>query len=184
MLILFIRCRLSWISRAWATLSAKDSNSNVTAKTSAFGKGNRIGRITTAGKITEFGLPAPDSQPTGIASGGDGNLWVIEFQARRIARITPKGRVIGEFQLAPDAAPFDIATQTDGSIWVTSRGDTAIWRIPPDGSNPREFQLGRGSAPALIAIGPDGNVWFTDMNGKIGRITASGLVSEFPIVAD
>jgi streptogramin lyase len=99
-------------------------------------------------------------------------------------KINPAGRVTGEFELSPDAAPFDIAAQTDGSIWLTSRGDAAIWRIPTDGSKPREFQLAEGSIPALIAVGPDGNVWFTDISGKIGRITASGTVSEFVIVAD
>ena len=36
--------------------------------------------------------------------------------------------------------------------------------------------------PAGIAAGPDGNIWFTEDNaGKIGRITLSGVVTEFSI---
>src|SRR6266508_1365537 len=36
--------------------------------------GNRIGRITTAGLITEFPVPDP---PIAIAAGPDGNLWFV-----------------------------------------------------------------------------------------------------------
>ena len=36
--------------------------------------------------------------------------------------------------------------------------------------------------PADIAAGPDGNLWFTDSGtNSIGRITTSGVVTEFPI---
>lgn len=36
--------------------------------------------------------------------------------------------------------------------------------------------------PTYMTAGPDGNVWFTeDVNNKIGRITPSGTVSEFPL---
>jgi virginiamycin B lyase len=41
--------------------------------------GNKIGRITTAGVITEFPIPTDDSEPWGITSGPDGNLWFTEF---------------------------------------------------------------------------------------------------------
>ena len=38
-----------------------------------------------------------------------------------------------------------------------------------------------------ITAGPDGNIWFTEdtdnqsQNGKIGRITRTGSISEFPL---
>ena len=40
-----------------------------------------------------------------------------------------------------------------------------------------------GSSPLSITSGPDGNVWFTEKAvNKIGQITPSGSVTEFPIL--
>ena len=56
------------------------------------------------------------------------------------------------------------------------KGKVSLFTLPMAGS----------SSPAIIA-GPDGNVWFTEVSGtingpssKIGRITPSGKISEFP----
>ena len=49
-----------------------------------------------------------------------------------------------------------------------------------------EFSAGisAGSRPSGIAAGPDGNLWFTESDAsRIGRITPSGVVSEFPPTA-
>lgn len=43
-----------------------------------FLSGDKIGRITTAGAISQCALPDPDSTPYGIASGPDGALWFTE----------------------------------------------------------------------------------------------------------
>jgi streptogramin lyase len=50
--------------------------------------GNKIGRITTAGSITEFAIPTANSGPTGITAGHDGNLWFTESNGNKIGRIT------------------------------------------------------------------------------------------------
>jgi len=51
-----------------------------------------IGRITTAGSITEFPLPKNCAfefcGPLGITAGPDGNLWFTEELAGEIGRIT------------------------------------------------------------------------------------------------
>src|SRR5262249_18717279 len=38
-----------------------------------------------------------------------------------------------------------------------------------------------GSSPQGIGKGTDGNIWFTESSDKIGRITPSGTVTEFPL---
>ena len=48
---------------------------------------NRIGRITTAGVITEYTVPTASSKPYGIAVGPDGALWFTESNADKIGRI-------------------------------------------------------------------------------------------------
>lgn len=52
--------------------------------------GQRIGRITTGGVISE--TKAKDNpSPEGIAAGPDGNIWFAEFRANQIGElILPK----------------------------------------------------------------------------------------------
>src|SRR5262245_23754173 len=39
-----------------------------------------------------------------------------------------------------------------------------------------------GAGPIGITTGPDGNLWFTEyLANKIGRITPSGTITEFPV---
>src|SRR5262245_47706049 len=70
--------------------------------------------------ITEFPIPAADSNPFGIARGPDGNLWFTESLAGRIGRITPAG-VITEFfaGITPGSQPAEITAGPDGNPWFT-----------------------------------------------------------------
>src|SRR5207249_1933329 len=58
---------------------------------------DRIGRITTAGQVTEFDIPlchgCSDVGPWDIAVGSDGALWFTEIDADRIGRITTAGAI-------------------------------------------------------------------------------------------
>jgi virginiamycin B lyase len=49
--------------------------------------GNAIGRITTAGIVSEIGVPTPNAQPDGITAGPDGAIWFTERQAGNIGRL-------------------------------------------------------------------------------------------------
>ena len=173
--------------------------------------GGNIGRITTAGAITEF--PVPGSPPLfGITHGPDGNLWFVVDccgeRDGRIGRMTPTGQVT-LFPVAPGTSPAPgITTGPDGNLWFTATN------LPCDAALPcAEHFLGliermdtagrvngvfviptRFADPGRIVTGPDGNLWFTeyayevrDMPGvqqggnKIGRITTSGSITEFPV---
>jgi streptogramin lyase len=138
-----------------------------------------VGRITTAGSVTEFSAGISQSA-AGIALGPDGNLWFTEQS--KIGRITPDG-VVTEFseRISPGSEPRGIALGPDGNLWFTERGTGGIGRITPAGVV-TEFHEGitPGSEPLEIAAGPDGNLWFTERAGdRIGRITTAGLVTEF-----
>jgi virginiamycin B lyase len=50
-------------------------------------EGNKVGRMTTTGRITEFTIPTPGSEPGEIVAGPDGALWFTEFAGNKIGRI-------------------------------------------------------------------------------------------------
>lgn len=153
-------------------------------------RGDRIGRITTRGVVTEFRGISPRSYPAGITTGPDGNLWFTEAEGNRVGRITPGGQVT-EFSagITPESAPLDIAVGSDGNLWFTESQADRIGRITTQGVV-TEFPLGIPLTrdrfgliprPGTIAAGPDGNLWFTLIDGhRIGRITPAGAVTVFP----
>lgn len=44
-----------------------------------------LGRLTTAGVLTEYIVPTKRSNPSGIAVGSDGKIWFTEFGVDKIA---------------------------------------------------------------------------------------------------
>src|SRR5450432_2668287 len=104
--------------------------------------GNRIGRITPAGVVTEFSAGiSPFAGPTGITVGPDGNLWFTE-SADRIGRITTSG-VVTEFSagITSGAQPDGIAAGPDGNLWFTELTGNRVGRITPAGAV-TEFSAG------------------------------------------
>jgi virginiamycin B lyase len=136
---------------------------------------NKIGRITTAGKVSEFRVPpvGGGSFPIGIAAGPDGALWFTEPGEQQIGRITIGGTV-SEFYVSDD--PGRITSGPDGALWFTE--PRVIGRITT-GGEVSEFSGGLGRVRGITA-GPDGALWFTE-NGalQIGRITTTGAISQF-----
>ncbi|WGS20596.1 MULTISPECIES: hypothetical protein [unclassified Bradyrhizobium] len=54
--------------------------------------GNKIGRITTTGSVTEFAVPSDGSGPHSITTGPDGALWFTEYYGGRVGRLVlPQG---------------------------------------------------------------------------------------------
>src|SRR6266571_1823598 len=70
-------------------------------------------------RITEYPTPTTPSEPTGVTSGPDGNLWFTEFYGNKIGRITIGG-AISEYSIpTTDSHPQDIASGPDGNLWFT-----------------------------------------------------------------
>jgi streptogramin lyase len=90
---------------------------------------NQIGRITTAGSVSEFLVPTANSEPFRIAPGPDGAMWFTEISANKIGRITTTGSIT-EFPIpTSEAGPIDITAGPDGALWFTEPNSNQIGRI-------------------------------------------------------
>jgi virginiamycin B lyase len=94
---------------------------------------DRVGRISTAGAITEFPLAHSNSEVGEVTAGPDGALWFTEdapdaSDGRHIGRITTTG-AITEFVLPKRSIPIDIAAGPDGALWFTDLGTNSIGRL-------------------------------------------------------
>jgi streptogramin lyase len=156
---------------------------------------NVIGRITTAGVVTEFSLLPEGADiaaktSVDVTLGPDGNIWFTEVlqdfssqePAGKIARITPDGHITEYTLPSPGSQPLGIVTGADGNLWFTEAGAVhKIGRITVSGDI-TEFTLpDADGSPSAIASGADGNLWFTTSNNLIGRITPNGDVTAFAI---
>jgi len=135
------------------------------------------------------------SNPTGIAAGPDGNLYVamqsatpyIDQFSNNLS--TPGGSCVNTiFETPNQATPFSVAAGSDGNLWFTEQlnGTAAIAAVSTTGSfsvlTPVTLPSSTTTLPLGVGItsGPDGALWFTESSaGKIGRITTSGAVTEY-----
>ncbi len=142
--------------------------------------------------ITEFSVPTADSNPVDITAGPDGNLWFTGNLVGTIGRVTPAG-TITEFLNDPNAGPAGITVGPDGNLWYADEYANEIGRVTTSGAVTRFPVGGTDIYPAGIAVGSDGNLWFAEYGpepspgsifstgGKIGRITTSGVVTQFAL---
>lgn len=153
--------------------------------------GNRIGRITPTGIISEYEIPTIASQPRAICLGADGAIWFGEFAGGKIGRISTDGRITEYAIPTPNSGPRAVATGADGNVWFSEFRAGKIGRITPSGVI-TEYPLPRTNAgPGDITAGADGALWFVELSGgmdglvtdgnRIGRITSSGVITEFPM---
>ena len=154
---------------------------------------NKIGRITTAGVITEFPiLPSGAGPLRGITTGPDGALWFTQ-RPNQIGRMTTAGVVTKFATPTPNSKPFFITTGPDRALWFTEEDAGKIGHITTAGVI-TEFPIPTGGmSPQGITRGPDadGSLWFTEcifsgetdqcVRSSIGRITTAGVITEFPI---
>jgi virginiamycin B lyase len=129
--------------------------------------GNRIGRITLGGAITEFtaGLSS-GAKPVEITP-GPGGLWFTESGANNIGLITTGG-AITEFGVG--ATTDGIVAGPDGHIWFTEPTQNRVGRRRTDNGQVTHYTLS-GSDPGDIVVGPDNRIWFTEGTGnRIGAV--------------
>jgi virginiamycin B lyase len=143
---------------------------------------HHVGRITTAGDITEF-LVCQFCFPNDIAQGSRGILYFTKSDPG-LGRITTDGTVLA------DVVPSNTLANGNG---VAARGDDvyyaafnthSIWRYDSAANAFTEFPIAApGASPSDVALASDGTVWFTDAGtNAIGRLNpATGAVTETPL---
>jgi virginiamycin B lyase len=135
-----------------------DGNLCFTERGTIAAPGNKVGRITPEGVITEWTLPNPGSRPLGITAGPDGNVWFAEQSGNRIGRIDPATGTITEFPLPnPNSQPWEITGGPDGNVWFTEFTGNRIGRITPEGVIAELTVPTPASQPNTIRRGPDLN---------------------------
>jgi streptogramin lyase len=158
------------------------------------GMGNlgAIGRITTAGVLTQYYAAENSTFVVGLASGPDGALWFSVTPCSAschgatgnfIGRLTTAGVLSGSYMLPTIfGSPVGITAGPDGALWFVEEGGNNVGRITTDGVIAEYPIPTANSLPLIIVAGPDGALWFVESSSnKIGRITTSGVITEYAV---
>jgi streptogramin lyase len=155
---------------------------------------NKIGRISTDGKITTFDA---GMGPVGIASGADGALWFTGYDTTAIGRLTTDG-VLSKIDVPTYASiPYHIAAGPDGSLWFTEQEGNKIGqiRLPAVAATPQPsiqataqpqttFTSSQYKLPMTFRFGPDGRVIDDYADLVTLRLEQDDLELGFNIVTD
>ncbi|MBV8155427.1 MAG: hypothetical protein JOY98_13460, partial [Candidatus Eremiobacteraeota bacterium] len=136
---------------------------------------NKIGRITTAGIITnEYSSGPSGSQPDRITAGPDGNVWFTAILGNSVNKIDSSGTVTPFVIPTLNSYPEGIVAGPDGNMWVALEGTNRILRLSTDQSSYIEPSLGGAPKPEGITVNNDA-LWFTDFNSnQLDRMTTAG----------
>ncbi|HEY9084560.1 MAG TPA: hypothetical protein VIN40_01260 [Candidatus Tyrphobacter sp.] len=133
----------------------------------------KIGKITTAGVITEYPV-AGATELFFIATGSDGNLWFTDYLGNHVGKMTTSGTVTLYSPPTANSNPYGITAAPNGDLYFTEENVGKIGKVrPADGKIVESAVLPSGASadPAAITSGPDGNIWFTEvLANKIGKI--------------
>lgn len=129
---------------------------------------NTIYRIEADGYIDE--LPDPILNPTGIAFGPDGNMYVTNRAKGEVYLVSPSG--INPVHANGLGIATGLAFDPDGVLYVGDRTGT-IYRVPSFGKVEEFAALEPSVAAYHLAFGPDGRLY----------VSAPGLASHDAIYA-
>ncbi|MGA9946550.1 MAG: hypothetical protein WBE79_15505 [Candidatus Cybelea sp.] len=144
-----------------------------------FAEFNHIGKITPAGKITEFAYPSGYStnQYGSVTAGSDGNVWFAESSDNAIGRINPSSGKITMFPISVTCIPAPVVLANDGNVWFACLTSSPMMgRITPSGKI-STFAIGgtfsSNETEQFCARGPDGDPWCASGNdGDIFRVNS------------
>jgi len=127
--------------------------------------GDKIGRISPSGAITEFRVPTPGAGPYEIAAGPGGSMWFTEYRTTKIGRVTSHGQVT-EIQLPqPSYGGAGITgSGPAGPAWVADAAGF-IDRITGAGTVTRIRAPPSGGIPFAITRSDQAKIWFSELTG-------------------
>jgi virginiamycin B lyase len=90
----------------------------------------RIWRMTTAGQITGYRVPADGDRhgPFGIAAGTDGSLWFTT--GTHFGLITTSGHIT-LWRISAAQLMTDVVAANNGTFWVTDPDANIVFHITP-----------------------------------------------------
>lgn len=156
---------------------------------------NQIGRITTAGVLTEYPLPAGYAYeaPEEITTGPDGALWFTPLCCQAIDRVTTAGAFSYYEVYGTKGGGNAITTGPDGGLWFTTNGGgqvadavfvtASLSVIPGSGEFRSELTfVGTGFAPnenvQIYSSGVGSALVASGTTDSTGRFTAVGGVPQ------
>jgi streptogramin lyase len=137
---------------------------------------SRIGRITTAGVISTFALPA-GSNPQGITSGPFGHLYFAETGRDLIGSITTSGVITELGRLPSGSQPTDVTAGGNNALWFTEAGNNGNTIGRFFGLSPQERAV---QAMYIDALGRAGSMPELD---EWASLLPAGAASLTPVVA-
>ncbi len=144
-----------------------------------------LGRIDTAGTITEYAMPTEVSNPghgPRQLSASPAGLWFNADWAAlegRAGRLDAAGNVDVGFNPGAYVRLASVTATPNGSAWVTYRDGEGISLVAADASQTKTFSEPRYGGDSESTLGPDGSLWFSDGSSVIQRITEAGNVRNF-----
>jgi streptogramin lyase len=162
---------------------SSDVGHTLVAQVSATNGGGTISVATTATSVVkayesaEYAL-AKESEPYGITTGPDGNLWFTDSETKGIVKMAPSGKIEAEYSLPEGysgAGKIIAGPEKEKALWFTGGG--GIGKITTSGTI-TEYKREHGIS--AIIVGPDGNLWFVESTGdveyKIVKMAPSGKI--------
>lgn len=147
---------------------------------------NAIGRITTAGAVTETAIPTANANPLGLAtnSANVNLVYFVENSTSKIGILNVQTNTITEVAtLTANAGPTMIVQGPDGAMWFTENNVAKMGRISTSGVM-TEYPLAPATSATSLIAAPDNNLYFGDAaQNKFGRISAitPATVTEYNI---
>jgi len=158
--------------------------------------GEKIGRLTTSGTLTEFSLAGVQS-PIGIVAGPDGNIWFTDQLTGKIGHIDTNGGKLKQFSLPTGSYPQGITVGPDRNLWFVDQKENGLFMIGKItvAGKITEYATHLNAGPVQvfssvfgqIATGPDDDLWFVNPQlanmGTLlaGKITTAGVITTYPM---